>query len=178
MLRGEVTGLPLVVEAADRLRRVGEGWVALIHNGVRQHRDDLLWQTGRGPRALQRRAEDVAQAALRVGDTHVQCQLGQLWCALGDEVGAAQDVADLGSVAVGQHHPPSPFHQPDDLLGESLCCLELLGDSCGPATGKQNVASDCDDSGLSSVRHLPTLEDGAESRTLQVIPVRAQVKPA
>ena len=93
VLLGEAARDGLLVEAADRLRRRGERGVAGVDHGVRERRDDLLVEAGRAQLALQRRAEDVAEAPLGVGDRHVEVELRQPGLDVGDEVRAAHDEA-------------------------------------------------------------------------------------
>ena len=157
VLLGEAARDGLLVEAADRLRRRGERGVAGVDHGVREGRDDLLVEAGRAQLALQRRAEDVAEAPLGVGDRHVEVELRQPGLDVGDEVRAAHDEADLRAVAVRQDDPPAVGHEPAQLRGEPPGGVELLGDRGGPAAVEEGVAPDGDDGGAGGGRHARTV---------------------
>ena len=157
VLLGQAARDGLLVEAADRLRRRGERGVAGVDDGVREGRDDLLVEAGRAQLALQRRAEDVAEAPLGVGDRHVEVELRQPGLDVGDEVRAAHDEADLRAVAVRQDDPPAVGHEPAQLRGEPPGGVELLGDRGGAAALEEGVAPDGDDGGAGGGRHGRTV---------------------
>ncbi len=133
-------------QAADRLGRVSERGVVGVDLDVGQHRDGALRPVVRDERIVDGQAQQVPDAALRVGDGQPQRKLGQPFDGgvRGDQLAPAQDEADLRPVAVRHEHPPPGLDQLDDLPGECRRPLLLPAQRARLALVHQRVPADRD----------------------------------
>ena len=115
------------VAPADGLRRVLEGGVLGIHDGLGQDAHDAVGHAAPSQLAHEGVAEEVADAAFGIGHAHVEREpRGEI--GLGDDLGAAEDEADLRAVAVGQDDAPAVGDERAHVRGRRARVLELLGD--------------------------------------------------
>ena len=151
------------VAAADRLGRVLEGGVREIDDGLGQHARDAVGHAPAPQLADERVADDVADAAYGVGDAHVEREpRGELRVAR--HLGAAEDEAHLGPVAVGQDDAPAVGHERADVGRRVARVHELLGDGPGLALVDQRIATHRYDGGFCGQRHAGTFSRRASSR--------------
>jgi hypothetical protein len=94
--------------------------------------------------------DDVADPSLRVRNRQPQGQLGQALHGRlrRDELTAAKDEPDLGTVPVADDHRPACNDQLGDLFGELCGALLLPGYRARLSVEHECVAADCDQSDL------------------------------
>jgi hypothetical protein len=135
------------VAAADRLRGVLEGGVFEVHDGLGQDARDSVGHAAASQLAHQRVADDVADAALGVGDAHVE---REPWSEfrVARHLRAAEDEAHLRAIAVGQDDAPAVGDERTDVHRRVSRVHELLGDGPGLALVDQRVTAHRYDGGF------------------------------
>ena len=108
---------------------------------MRQDAHDPIRQAASGKLVQERLAEDVADPTLRIGDRHLEAESRDR-CVGGNQLGAQQDKADLGAVAVRDDHAPAAGDQGCDVPGHLPGVLVLLVDRSELAVEDERIASD------------------------------------
>src|SRR5713226_5455115 len=137
-------GLDRGVAAADGLARLLEGWVLRVHDGLGEHAGHLVRQPPAPELAHERVADDVADAAFRIGHAHVQRQPRSELLVRRD-LRAQEDEADLWPIAVGEHDAPAVCHERAHVPHGGARVLELLRDGALLPVENQRVPANRND---------------------------------
>src|SRR5712692_1154165 len=166
------------VAAADGLARVLEGRVPGIHDGLGQHAHDAVGQAASPQLAHELVPDDVADAALGVGDAHVERQ-ARSELGLGGQLGAEQDEAHLRPIAVRQDHAPAVGDEGGHVRRRVASVLELLGYRAFLTIANQRIAADGDDGGSLGEGHAEAFTRRPSSRSAPAKQARgARAMPA
>ena len=149
LLDGELPGTRLGVEGPDRLGRRGEGGIALVDHALGQKRGDRRPQAQLDHVVVEALLQHVADLPLGLGAADVH---GHGRDELGREVVLDQDVADLGTVAVGEHDAPAVGHEARDAPAALVDVDELLLEGADLAGLQDGVAAQGDDHGAGRLR--------------------------
>ena len=136
-------GLFRAVGGADRLGGLAEGRIVAVDHHVGQDAGHCVAQAAPAELVEERVAQDVADAALRVGDTHVEREARDPR-GLPDQLGPQQDEADLRAIPVCDHDPPPVCDERGDVAGRLGGVRELLGDGALLPVEDEGVPADGD----------------------------------
>jgi hypothetical protein len=142
MLGAQRSGERLVVHRADGLRRRSERGILGVDDGLGQDRHDWVRPPIQRQLGRQRLSQQVPDLALRFGDEHVE----RWWRhEVPRGVGLDRQVADLGTIAVGQHELVTRGDQLAERSGSHKEVLSLDRRRPLLATVNEGVATEGDD---------------------------------